>query len=536
MRCKTLTAIYKNEINTLKKLYEIDFLIHKSVRIHIEQFTVRKIEIDFTSEQLVDDLIAVLTKVERLLMLFDGYFMNLISIEFQDSAGCVPPNLKECAEHFMRRRLAYFHSNKILFSSNYLLDFSKVLTPALYEKWKGILEDLDVAHQVYLYSLCDTNQPVDLRCAFLIELAEPVVEIVKANSPLFESLNPGKQGTSLRDCLRALITTYGSDIFENEINSCFETFLKSLVNSRVRIMHIKRNCSGSYLNGPESVLYSIKISFLYRIVLFNLLGISPSLYHENLISNIQRWNSWNDIMDMLKILICDDDPTFAQSMFKRILSLPAYSSKSMKLSCLTDIAEMSANTIAQYDILFLDIDLGKESGIDLARKMRKMNPEAVLIFVTNFSEYAPEGYEVDAFRYLAKSELEKKLPTYFEDALAMCRTRQRKVEILCEGESVPIPVQSLAWIESQGREQYLHLVGGCREQLITRLTMAQLEDLLVPHGFLRIHKSYLVNMAYLQSFQSTSAVLTIGQTLPVGARSYRDNKQKFVRWQAQQLW
>ena len=184
---------------------------------------------------------------------------------------------------------------------------------------------------------------------------------------------------------------------------------------------------------------------------------------------------------MVKILICDDDSTFAQSMFKMILSLPAYSSKSMKLSCLTDIAEMSANTIAQYDILFLDIDLGKESGIDLARKMRKMNPEAVLIFVTNFSEYAPEGYEVDAFRYLAKSELEKKLPTYFEDALAMCRTRQRKVEILCEGESVPIPVQSLAWIESQGREQYLHLVGGCREQLITRLTMTQLEDLLVQH-------------------------------------------------------
>ena len=65
MRCKTLTAIYKNEINTLKKLYEIDFLIHKSVRIHIEQFTVRKIEIDFTSEQLVDDLIAVLATVYK---------------------------------------------------------------------------------------------------------------------------------------------------------------------------------------------------------------------------------------------------------------------------------------------------------------------------------------------------------------------------------------------------------------------------------------------------------------------------------------
>ena len=241
MRCKTLTAIYRNEVKSPRTSCELDFSTHESISIHIMQSTERTIIINSTSEQSVNDLIAVLTKIERLLMLFDGCF--------------------------------------------------------IYEKWESILEDLDVAHQVYLYSLCDTNQPVDLRCAFLIELAEPVVEIVKANCPLFESLNPGKQGTSLRDCLRALITTYGSDIFENEINSYFETFLKSLVNSRVRIMHIKRNCHGSYLNRPESILYSIKISFLYRIVLLNLLGISPSLYHENLISNIQRWNSWNDIMD-----------------------------------------------------------------------------------------------------------------------------------------------------------------------------------------------------------------------------------------------
>ena len=58
---------------------------------------------------------------------------------------------------------------------------------------------------------------------------------------------------------------------------------------------------------------------------------------------------------MVKILICDDDQTFAQSMFKRILSLPAYSSKSMKLSCLTDIAEMSADTITQYDLSLIHI-------------------------------------------------------------------------------------------------------------------------------------------------------------------------------------
>ena len=60
--------------------------------------------------------------------------------------------------------------------------------------------------------------------------------------------------------------------------------------------------------------------------------------------------------------------------------------------------------------------------------------------------------------------------------------------------------------------------------------------LLFPQGFLRIHKQYLVNMAYLRSLQSTNAVLSVGKSLPVGARSYRDIKQKYVKWQAQQIW
>lgn len=71
---------------------------------------------------------------------------------------------------------------------------------------------------------------------------------------------------------------------------------------------------------------------------------------------------------MVKILICDDDPTFAQSMFKRILSLPAYSSKSMKLSCLTDIAEMSANTIAHMISYFSILTSVKKAELTLQER------------------------------------------------------------------------------------------------------------------------------------------------------------------------
>lgn len=74
-----------------------------------------------------------------------------------------------------------------------------------------------------------------------------------------------------------------------------------------------------------------------------------------------------------------------------------------------------------------------------------------------------------------------------------------------------VPVQAISYAESQGHEQCLYMIGWSKEKLYTRLTMAQLEELLFPQGFLRIHKQYLVNMTYLQSLQSTGAVLTTGK-------------------------
>lgn len=239
---------------------------------------------------------------------------------------------------------------------------------------------------------------------------------------------------------------------------------------------------------------------------------------------------------MLNILIYDDDPVFARNFARRIAELPDYQPKAMTLRCLTDEQALCGETFEQCDLLFLDIDLGAHNGIDLARRLRQTNAGTVLIFVTQYTEYAPEGYEVDAFRYLDKAELDRKLPGYFSDALAMCRKRQRKVEILCQGETVPLAVQTLLYVESRGHEQCLFLTDEHRPQLFTRMTMNQLEELLVPQGFLRIHKSFLVNMAYLQSLQSTGALLTTGHSLPVGARSYRENKQKFVKWQAHEIW
>lgn len=239
---------------------------------------------------------------------------------------------------------------------------------------------------------------------------------------------------------------------------------------------------------------------------------------------------------MLQILVVDDEADFATRLTKALQTLPSYSPKAMKVESLTDPEQMTdPHQYTDCDLLFLDIELGQENGVALARRLRAAGMDAVLIFVTRFKEYAPEGYEVGAFRYLAKSELKEKLPEYFEAALEACRQRRRTVEILCDGEIVPVPVGALLYIESMGHTQTLHLQGGGRETLQTRMTLGKLEELLQPCGFLRIHKGYLVNMARLHSLKSTGAQLCNGLVLPVGSSNYRRNKERYLLWRAQQV-
>lgn len=150
---------------------------------------------------------------------------------------------------------------------------------------------------MYFYSLSDSGITVDVKCAFLIELAEPLIEILKKHTSFFASLTPGKRGTTLRDCLDALIRKYGVDIFRSELSNNYEQFLSAMVNSRVRIMHIKREQKGVYFNGDESVLYILKMNLLYRRIMFEVLNIAEVNYRDNLLKCVSKLDKWNDNLD-----------------------------------------------------------------------------------------------------------------------------------------------------------------------------------------------------------------------------------------------
>ena len=112
----------------------------------------------------------------------------------------------------------------------------------------------------------------------------------------------------------------------------------------------------------------------------------------------------------IRVLVCDDDKKFVQDMVERLKELTAD-----RPICITGCSapeKLTDQFLSDFQIMFLDIDMGNYNGLEIARRVRKLRLDTVLIFVTHYMEYSPEGYEVKAFRYLLKSNIEEKLPRY----------------------------------------------------------------------------------------------------------------------------
>lgn len=297
-KCKVLIGTYINDNIILGGPHVAEIETHDNkFFIKIEQCGYRKISIKALEETSVFELYGVFTKIERLLMIFDGQFLNLENLEFTDSSDTEKSMLKSVGNNLMHQRLSYFKSSDLVsYKVDKLLEFEEVLNSDLYDKWEQLLEELDIAHQMYLYAMGDTKITVDVKCAFLIELAETLVEVLKVYTNSFQKLKPGN-GTSLKACVKALIEEYGKDIFEREMEANEKEFLSTVINSRVRIMHIKRNQKIKYFDGNESVLYILKLSLLYRRILLEILGVEKQVYVDKLRKCVSRLNRWNDILD-----------------------------------------------------------------------------------------------------------------------------------------------------------------------------------------------------------------------------------------------
>lgn len=163
-----------------------------------------------------------------------------------------------------------------------------------------------------------------------------------------------------------------------------------------------------------------------------------------------------------------------------------------------------------FDILLLDIEMGEMDGVTMARKIRRENETVQIIFVTGYSDYIAEGYEVAALHYLMKPVDKEKLFTVLDRAMVKRGESERYLKLELSGEMVRIPFREIRYLEV--RQNYVTLHAG--EEYTVKRSLGEFEKEL-DQRFCRVGRAFIVNLDKVRRTTRDQVTLSDGTGLPL---------------------
>lgn len=228
---------------------------------------------------------------------------------------------------------------------------------------------------------------------------------------------------------------------------------------------------------------------------------------------------------MVKFAVCDDESEMTDYIAER---LSEYYPDECEIQKYTDGKTLlSESKREDFDAFFLDIGMPGLNGMALAEKIREFNQNVKIIFVTNNNELAYKGYLYDAFRYVRKSKLEQELCEAARSLGNYFVSLGEYLSFKTPNGEITRSVKSLKYFEVKG-----HTVTMVCDQSADRVcgTLKEYEERLNNMGFIRIHKSYLVNYRYIYVVQNSNVKLTCGRELPLSRNRADMTKKKLLEF------
>ena len=224
---------------------------------------------------------------------------------------------------------------------------------------------------------------------------------------------------------------------------------------------------------------------------------------------------------MIHIAIVEDEALYLAQLMEHIERYKKEVGCDIKVSVFGDGEDIIDEYRADFDIILMDIQMRFMDGMTAAEKIRQLDQEVIIIFITNMSQYAARGYEVDALYYLLKP-----VPYFdFHQRLNRAIERMKKREVhyilipVADGNQ-KIDISTIYYVESQ--RNYLVYVTTEKEYK-SRGTLGELESRLQEYDFFRCNKGYLVNMKYVEGMRKECCLIG-GRLVPVS----RLRKGKFL--------
>lgn len=230
----------------------------------------------------------------------------------------------------------------------------------------------------------------------------------------------------------------------------------------------------------------------------------------------------------MKICICDDDITVHNEI--KEFMLPYFNENDYpSVAVLKSGEELVAHysTSDPFDIIFLDIKMGRMNGIDTAAEIRKIDPDAIIVFISGYKEYVFDAFRCEALHFMTKPLRKLEFDDVFERALHKYTNQNNKYPVCWRNHRDVLRISDITYIEGYRRRLKVHTLTQTYEH-IGKISSVQTQ--LQPHGFLRIHQGFVVNMHYIDSFGSKSVTLTDGTCICISGRRRPEALQMYDKF------
>lgn len=251
---------------------------------------------------------------------------------------------------------------------------------------------------------------------------------------------------------------------------------------------------------------------------------------------------------MLHITICDDERTqlsLLQTFLTEWSKIRKYETE-VNLYQNADQFLFHQEEKRKMDILLLDIDMPGIDGLSLARRLRAEGEKVQIIFVTGLSDYVLEGYDVDAVSYLIKPVEKERLFCCLDKAKERCKTPDPVLLLETPGGAARVRLMDICYLESAAHDTQVHYTHSSHDTGIAaddanpafsdsircKTGIHELEKRLQAqyNAFFKIHRSYLVNLAYVSKIARREVLLDTGESLPVARNRWEALNKAYLEY------
>lgn len=228
----------------------------------------------------------------------------------------------------------------------------------------------------------------------------------------------------------------------------------------------------------------------------------------------------------MKIAVCEDNEVLA----KNYADVASYILSDVGVDSTCDIflsiSELLASDV-EYDLLLLDCELPDGSGIEAAKKLKHVHGDLCIIIITAYEQYVYDSFEAEPFRYLLKPlNIEK-----FEKAIYAFLEKRRTGAFLPiqtpDKQAVYLKISDIMYIEAFGKKSKVKIGDNLT---VAFDSIAEMEEKLRDCNFMRIHRSYLVNFAFIDKVVHNTAVMKNGDEILISRRARQEFNRKMNEW------